>query len=275
MAPLASAPAAFTFAPIGVARTPFTDRLSAPRQPPAAEGVRGSIELYAAPGIEDALSDLEGWDYIWVVFVFHLNEERGFRPKVLPPRSPDKRRGLFATRSPYRPNPIGLSAVRLLGVEGLTLRVGGVDMIDGTPVLDIKPYVPYADAHPEARTGWLEGAAVEGKTPSDPNQGFGVQWSARAREEATWLEGALGTPLTAPVEEVLKLGPQPHAYRRIKIDERGHVLAYKALRVRFSVEGKTITVERIESGYRPRQLALAGAEGGEIAVHKAFVERFS
>src|SRR3954466_9327479 len=101
-----------TLTPIGVARTPFPDRLSAPRQPYAARGVEGTIELFPGHDFEHALLDLDGWDYLWVIFWFHLNH--GWRPKVLPPRSAGKRRGVFSTRSPHRPNPIGLSVVRLL-----------------------------------------------------------------------------------------------------------------------------------------------------------------
>src|SRR6202041_972769 len=101
---------------------------------------------------EPALSDVEGWEYLWVVYWFHLNSD--WHPKVLPPRSKVKR-GVFATRSPHRPCPIGLSAVRLVRVEGLSVHVEGVDMLDGSPVLDLKPYVAAADAIAEAGSGWL------------------------------------------------------------------------------------------------------------------------
>jgi tRNA-Thr(GGU) m(6)t(6)A37 methyltransferase TsaA len=112
---------------------------------------------------EQALRDLEGFEYIWVIAWLHLNED--WTPTVIPPRGPKVRRGLFATRSPHRPNPIGLSALRLLKVEGRTLHVRGIDLIDGTPVLDVKPYVPYADAFPNAREGWLETIGEAGDAP--------------------------------------------------------------------------------------------------------------
>jgi tRNA-Thr(GGU) m(6)t(6)A37 methyltransferase TsaA len=134
-----------------VVRTGLSSRVEAPRQPRAAGGAGGTIELYPGRNFEHALDDLQGWEYIWVIFWFHLN--RSWRPKVLPPRSTSGRKGVFSTRSPHRPNPIGLSAVRLERVDGLTLHIRDVDMVDGTPVLDIKPYVPYADAHPGARSG--------------------------------------------------------------------------------------------------------------------------
>jgi tRNA-Thr(GGU) m(6)t(6)A37 methyltransferase TsaA len=251
-----------TLEPIGVAHTPFADRVSAPRQPRIAEGVEGTIELYAGHGYEHALEDLEGWDRIWVVFWFHLNE--GWRPKVLPPRSTGKRRGVFSTRSPHRPNPIGISVLRLEGVEGLVLRVKDVDLVDGTPILDIKPYVPYADAFPDASTGWLESQGREG---SDP-EAWTVVWAPRAREQADWLAATHGIDLVTPIERTLALGPQPHPYRRIKMvpgvaagAPGGLVLAVKSWRARFHIEGREVTVDAIASGYKASQLAGLGAEG--------------
>jgi tRNA-Thr(GGU) m(6)t(6)A37 methyltransferase TsaA len=242
-------------------RSPFTDKASAPRQPSAAIDVSGTIEIFDAPGIEHALEDLGEWDRIWVVFVFHL--ARGWRPKVLPPRS-TKRRGLFATRSPHRPNAIGISAVRLDAVEGRVLRVRDVDMVDGTPVLDIKPYVPWADAYPSARTGWL--------APKDPEPGYALRWTEEARAQTDWLRDRHGIDLVAPAKALLSLGPQPHAYRRIRKDGDAMRLAYKEWRLRFRVDGRTITVERIATGYRARDLATRADRA--LDVHRAFVAQF-
>ena len=150
-------PSAVSFEPIGILHSPFSERVEAPRQAALAQEVEGRVELFPGRGYEDALTDIELWDYLWLIVVFHKNQ--GFRPKVLPPRS-DVKRGVLATRSPHRPNPIGLSAVKLVGVEGLTLVVRGMDLLDGTPVLDIKPYVPYADSIPEAGHGWLDLATL-------------------------------------------------------------------------------------------------------------------
>ena len=143
-----------TFEPIGVVRTPFTDKKDAPRQPAAARGVRGRVELIDSAEMRDAVCDLEAWTHLWIVYVFHERGE-GWSPKVQPPRS-DRRRGVLATRSPHRPNPIGLSALRVTGVTGHTVHVLGLDLLDETPILDIKPYVPYADAFPGAAAGWLD-----------------------------------------------------------------------------------------------------------------------
>jgi tRNA-Thr(GGU) m(6)t(6)A37 methyltransferase TsaA len=265
-----------TFVPIGIVRSPFADRVSAPRQPAASREAQGTIELFPGRSYEHALEDLDGWERIWVVFCFHLNAPGVWRPKVLPPRSAGRRRGVFSTRSPHRPNPIGLSVVRLESVRGLVLHVRDLDMVDGSPVLDLKPYVPYADAFPDARTGWLSplvpepGAAVS--APTDPEPGFAVAWSPLAAEQAAWLRDHHGVDLVAPVDRVLELGPQPHPYRRIKPEGDGFSLAVKDWRVHFRVDGRDVTVETIRSGYRPAQLAAPATP--EIAVQRAFVERF-
>ena len=227
-------------------RSPFVERVSAPRQPSADEGARATIELDEGKGYEDALEGLEGFEYLWVVFVFHRNveDDRGWRPKVLPPRS-EVKRGVFATRSPHRPNAIGLSVVRLDRIEGLTLHVSNVDILDGTPVLDIKPYIPYADAYPDAKEGWLDVA--------DPKRAWEVAWSEPARA-ARDLLASCGVDL-AEVDRLLALGPQPHAYRRIRKDGERMRLAYKEWRVFFRIEGSRVTIEEVRSGYRASQIA--------------------
>ncbi len=270
-------PTSFSFEAIGVVRSPFKEKVSAPRQPAAALGVEGTIELFAGRGFEHAVEDLEGWEYLWVVFVFHLNE--GWRPKVLPPRSSGKRRGVFSTRSPHRPNPIGLSVVRLDGVSGLTLRIRDLDILDGTPILDIKPYVPYVDAIPGARTGWLEsgastpneeGASVAAR-PADPAPAFEVSWAEPARTQAAWLLETHGVDVAGPVTQTLSLGPQPHPYRRIRADGARFRLASKDWRVFFTFDGALVTVQEIQTGYKKSQLA---APDPTLGVHRAFVAEF-
>jgi tRNA (adenine37-N6)-methyltransferase len=151
---------------IGHVRSPYKERFGTPRQPPVTEqtledrALEASIELLPGRNFEQALKDLAGFEYIWVLAWLHLNE--GWNPQVVPPRGPEVKRGLFATRAPHRPNPIGLSALRLIGIEGRVLKVRGIDLLDGTPVLDIKPYIPYSDAFPDAKAGWLEGLPPDG-----------------------------------------------------------------------------------------------------------------
>ena len=145
--------------PIGRVRSVYQERHGTPRQPvvrgaESEEPVAlGSIELYEDRIPEKALKDLEGFDRIWVLSYLHLNPKWG--PLVRPPRG-GGRRGVFATRSPHHPNSIGLSALELVSVEGRVLHVRGLDLIDGTPVLDIKPYVPYCDAFEDSAAGWVD-----------------------------------------------------------------------------------------------------------------------
>jgi tRNA-Thr(GGU) m(6)t(6)A37 methyltransferase TsaA len=282
--------APITLRPIGVVRSPFREKRDAPRQPAAARDVTGRIELFPLPGMEHAVCDLEGCDHLWVLFWFH--EAEHFRPKVLPPRSAGRRIGVLATRSPHRPNPIGLSVVRLDRVEGLTLHIRDVDMLDGTPVLDVKPYVPYTDSVPSARVGWLEllapaeGEAGErGETaskeavlerPRDPEPGFEVTFEPRAAEVIAFL-AERGVDLAAPITSTLSLGPQPHPYRRIRKLPEGFVLAVKDWRARFTAEGRRIRVTAIETGYRPKQLTgeeAVKSGGAAIALHREVWERF-
>jgi tRNA-Thr(GGU) m(6)t(6)A37 methyltransferase TsaA len=258
--------APLSLVPIGVIRTPFRERVSAPRQTALAHDVRGTLVLDEGRNFEHALSDIEGWEYLWVLYWFHGN--LGWRPKVLPPRS-RRRRGVFATRAPHRPNPIGLSVVRLEKVHGLTLHVRGLDMLDGSPLLDIKPYVAYADAFPAAANGWLDG---DQEAALDPLRGYEVQWSPLAARQASWLHGEQGIDLVSSVERVLRLGPEPHPYRRIRAEKDGMRLAIKDWRVQFRVEGTLIVVDSLSTGYRPRQ--LAGETDAKLAVHRRFVARF-
>ena len=262
--------ASFVCRPIGVFRGPYAEAIEAPRQAATAPDVPARIELYPRPGFEHAVEDLEGWDYLWILFWFDRAE--GFRPKVLPPRSTE-RRGVFATRSPHRPNPIGLSAVRLVRVEGLTLHITGVDILDGTPVVDIKPYVPYADAYPTARTGWLVPASddrvPEGERPTDPLSVWQVSFAPKAREQLDFLRPH-HVDLEEAITRALRLGPQPHPYRRIKRVGDVSRLAVKDWRAFFTVHGHQVHVARLVSGYRPAELY----GGSAPAVHVAFANLF-
>jgi len=142
----------FTMRPIGRARTPFTDTDQVPRGFGAQHSAEGEIEI--RPELEAGLTDIEGFSHLYVIWVFDRSE--GFELLGTPPTDTIPH-GVFATRSPYRPNPLGLTVVELLGREGPRLRLRGVDMLDGTPILDIKPYL--SSISPEAlRRGWLAAA---------------------------------------------------------------------------------------------------------------------
>jgi tRNA-Thr(GGU) m(6)t(6)A37 methyltransferase TsaA len=240
--------------------------VEAPRQPAAAADAPGIIELLPDMNLEHAIEDLAGWQRIWVIFWFHHNA--GWRPKVQPPRAARGRKGVLATRSPHRPNPLGLSVLRLDRVEGLRLYVRDVDMLDGTPVLDIKPYVPYTDSIPESGDGWL--------AATDPRPGFQVRFSAPAETQLAWIATHTGLPLRERVTATLALGPQPHPYRRIRPRRDGTAqLAVQDWRIDFSVAGQTIEVLAVRSGYRATQLAQpAVAATDPRRVHREFTAHF-
>lgn len=143
---------------IGKIHSPFSQATGTPIQPCRSKGAEGHIEL--DPKWTDALKDLEGFDRIWLIYYFDRASEPKLR--VIPYRDTVEH-GLFATRAPARPNPIGLSCVRLLGIEGNIVKIGEVDILDGTPLLDIKPYVPAYDNYPVTRVGWID------QVPDAPN----------------------------------------------------------------------------------------------------------
>lgn len=142
--------------PIGVIHTPFEAPTGMPKNPRDAAGVAGRIEL--RPEYAPGLQDLDGFSHVVVVFHFHRSE--GWTLEVAPPGQ-EHPRGVFATRSPRRPNPIGVSVVRLDAIDGATLHVRNVDMVDGTPLLDLKPYLPTVDAGERVRRGWLDTVGEE------------------------------------------------------------------------------------------------------------------
>lgn len=146
---------AVSFKPIGIIRSPFKEAVGTPIQTVFAADAHGSVEMY--PEYEEGLRDLDGFERIWLIYL--LDRTPGEKLRVVPFRD-NTERGIFATRAPCRPNPIGLSCVRLLSINGNVVSIAGVDMLDGTPLLDIKPYVPEFDAFPESGCGWVEKTKV-------------------------------------------------------------------------------------------------------------------
>jgi tRNA-Thr(GGU) m(6)t(6)A37 methyltransferase TsaA len=148
----------YIYRPIGILRSPYARRIDAPHQSTVVEGTESGDFALATLELADwldekVIQDLCGFDRLWLIFAFHQSD--GWKSCVKPPRGGPKR-GVLATRSPHRPNSIGLSAVELIKIEWRTLHLRAVDLLDGTPVLDIKPYVPYADAFPNAKAGWID-----------------------------------------------------------------------------------------------------------------------
>ncbi len=240
---------ALTLRPIGFLATHKQVKFQALHQPAEDQPERNVLELLPELGYRQALQDLAGFSRIWLLWWFHRNTT--WRPLVLPPRGPAQRRGLFATRSPHRPNPIGLTAVQLLGIEGRKLILGPCDLVDGTPVLDIKPYIPGYDAFPDATGGWTE--AVEAALAEPPK--FAVQFASLAQTQAEWLLTDWQVDFRPRLIELLALDPTPHRTRRIR--RRGDTLrtigcgAWKAV---FTVAGEVVTILALEPGYPIRLL---------------------
>ncbi|MCU0454397.1 MAG: tRNA (N6-threonylcarbamoyladenosine(37)-N6)-methyltransferase TrmO [Bacteroidetes bacterium] len=217
-------------------RTPHTSKYSAPRQPATSRSRSvGVITLNPRSNFEQALHDLDGFGYVWVLFWF--DQAKGWKPKVLPPVSDRTKRGLFATRSPHRPNPIGLSLCKLLSVKGRTILVENPDLLDGTPILDIKPYVPHAEAYPRAKAGWI------GETHERTPPTHRVVFTHPANRALTSLPAVERSTLRDYVRQTLSRDPFPHAYRRIKARPDGSwVIAVKRWRLTYRVTANRIDV---------------------------------
>ena len=244
-----------TLKPIGFIRTEKRVKFQARHQPVDGEEECNRLELLPGSNYEQALQDLAGFDRVWLLWWFHRNET--WRPLVLPPRGPSRRRGVFATRSPHRPNPLGMTPVRLLGVEGRTLRLGACDLVDGTPVFDVKPYVPAYDSFPGAKAGWIEEVDAQVNAPAR----FTVVLSAHAEEQARWLREEHGVEFTARLAELLSRDPSPHRTRRIrKRPSGGFEIGCGAWRAAFVLDGDMVTVTALETGYPLRFLTREGYE---------------
>lgn len=239
-------------------------RQQSPRQGALTER-RGVIELYPGRNFEAAAADLAGVEYIWVVYVFDRN--RNWRPKVLPPLG-ERRVGVFATRSPHRPNPVGLSAVRLLEVDGLKLHIAGHDLLLGTPVLDIKPYLPAVDSHPRSALPWRD------RIDFTPRK---LEFSPLAQRQLELLN-ELGAPdLSLVAETQLALRePDPRRQRLTPLDDGRMVLAFRTWRLVFHLpENSGVTIDAIRSGYTPEELAADAPDPyGDKALHRAYVAAF-
>lgn len=192
------------FDPVGIIHSCFAEKFAIPRQPLLAPAATASLELLPPYNQPEALEGLEGVSHLWLIFVFHAAASGPQHLRVRPPRlGGNQRIGVFASRATHRPNPIGQSVVRLEGIEQNRLLLSGVDLLDGTPVLDIKPYVPYADC--------IENA-VNPLAPIPP-PALPVSWSDTALAQAQAHQTRLGQPLVALIEQCLSQDPKP-AYQQ-------------------------------------------------------------
>lgn len=228
----------FSLTPIGFIHSPFDEKFGIPRQPGLAS-VRARIELIPPFSSPESVRGLEHCSHIWLLFLFSATADQGWSPTVRPPRlGGNQRLGVFATRSPFRPNPIGLSPVRLLGTEQkgdrLWLEVEGADLLNGTPILDIKPYLPYADSLPDAEFSLAE--RIE-------RLDLPVHFSPEAEQACARHAARLEQPLARQISEILLCDPRP-AYRKGD-GSREYGISLYGLNIRFRITAEQIQVNTI------------------------------
>ncbi len=212
--------------------TPFRTKFGVPRQAGLVD-YEARVVFEPEYRVAEAVRGLDEFDYVWLIWGFSLAQREGWSPTVRPPRlGGNKRVGVFASRSPFRPNPIGLSSVRLLRIEheeanGPVLYVGGADLVSGTPIYDIKPYLPYADSHADARSGFAQAAPQAALLVADP-------------------QGLLGQLPKADADALcatLAHDPRPHYQHDA---QRVYAMEYGLWEVRFCVDGDTVVVHDVK-----------------------------
>ncbi len=233
------------------------------RQGSLAEDLLGVIRFLPGKNYEQALEDLEGMEKIWVLF--WMDRVSGFKTKVQPPREV-KKKGVFSTRSPHRPNPIGLSCVSLIKVSKLDVLIKDHDLLDGTPILDIKPYLPYADSFPLAKTGWI-GPLVSMNS---------IVWRDLPLSQVAYLKEQGEVELFLKVEARLKAFTAPSSSNRVQLLGEGYYLeAYKSWRILFHKEESHIAILAVFSGYDVKTLqGLKTSIWEDLPLHRSFVRDF-
>ena len=230
----------FVFHPIGIVHSCFTEKFGIPRQPRLVPAARATIEILPPYDRDEAFRGLVDFSHVWIVFVFHGIGAKKWQPTVRPPRlGGNTRIGVFASRSGFRPNPIGMSSLTLEGARRehgkLLLDVAGIDMLDQTPVLDIKPYLPYADSIPDANGGYAS---------DPPGPLISIEFSNQGRCASAEAEKTY-PGFTELVVQVLRADPRP-AYMENRSDKTEFGLRLYDHNIRWSVRPGTIVVDSIK-----------------------------
>lgn len=249
-----------TLQPIGYFHSHQVHPYEAGRQPDElhAEGV---IELLAGHNFEQALTGLEGCERLWILFSFHHNPH--WNPMVLPPRGGNIKIGVFATRSPYRPNGLGMSCVKLLRIDKLKIYVAGADLLDGSPILDIKPYISYADSFPGVEPQWLKEAAP-----------YLVTFQERALQQLDFLESRGISNLRSFLLHQLEYEPTNSKKKRVKATGENFIIAYRTWRALFRVHENQVEIFYLASGYNEEDLQNAEDPYLDKQLHKDFKKLF-
>ena len=224
----------------------------------------GCIELVKGFNYEQGLKDLEGFDRIWVIYNFHLNKT--WRPLTNPPYNDGKgKKGVFATRSPYRPNQIGISCVKLKEIKGNKIYIADTDLLNDTPILDIKPYIPQYDCFPDARVGWLEN--VERRR-------YVFDYSELSERKLKFLLKN-GIDLYGIIESQIGHNPYDNTRNKFKKTEQGLMLRFKSWRILFEINGNNVFIDDIVSGYEGFDEAMGNDTSEDVEAHKKFLAFFS
>ncbi len=238
------------FDPIGHIESCYKERFGTPRQSGLVPDSWAILKLRPELNLSDALFGLEGFSHVWVIFVFHLNTNKGVKTRIHPPRMNGESIGVFATRAPHRPNPIGLSVVKIEKIEGNNVYLSGVDFVDGTPVLDIKPYHPQADAIADAKGGWTE---------SRDERTVTVSFEPEVEKHLQSLGRPERTPeqLRSIIEKTLELDPRPGFYKGTPENPDPYMDAYgfslEDYNVVYRMDGSLARVIAIEPAHQSRK----------------------
>jgi tRNA-Thr(GGU) m(6)t(6)A37 methyltransferase TsaA len=229
----------YSIAPIGIIEAPYKEKFAVPRQPRLVPAAKARVRLLGEANSPEAVRGLEQFSHVWLLFLFDQNLDAGWKPTVRPPRlGGNERIGVFASRSTFRPNGIGMSAVEVKGVtkkgDQIYLELGSVDLVDGTPIIDIKPYIPYSDSIPDAQGGYA------GEEPEKSQVAFSSQALAMVKKRSD------PDHVLTVIEQVLAQDPRP-AYKKNKPDNKEYAVNLFDLNVKFTVTGNLITVTAIES----------------------------
>ncbi|WP_439136425.1 tRNA (N6-threonylcarbamoyladenosine(37)-N6)-methyltransferase TrmO [Pseudomaricurvus sp.] len=224
----------YHFDPVGWVHSPYKEKFATPRQPGLVTAAHSHITLRNDCNREEILRGLEGFSHLWLMFVFHEAIREDWKPMVRPPRlGGNQKVGVFASRSPFRPNPIGLSVVTLEGIKQekgqWQIHIGGGDLLDQTPILDIKPYIPYADSHPQAQGNYAD---------DTPETLESIEFNPQAYEQVTLFEKSYPS-LEQLIRQVLSQQPEPAFH---KSSERTYGMALYDLNIQWQRQGKTLVV---------------------------------
>jgi tRNA-Thr(GGU) m(6)t(6)A37 methyltransferase TsaA len=243
------------------------DPLDAAQQGILDEDSIGSIDLKNFDQWPQMIEGLSGFSHLWLIFVFHQHPQSQWKPKVWPPRSKYKV-GVLASRSPYRPNPIGLSAVELLKIEGSRITVKSHDLLDGTPILDIKPYIAYADSFPSATQSWLNDC-----------EHYKLNWSTLALKQVEFLK-TQNVNLKTIIQQQLSFTPTEKKKKRVRAlnhEQTLWILSIRTWRVLWQLDKSnfSVRIDQLNSGYSAEDLSNSEDPYEDKEFHKRFIKNFA